>query len=149
MTIDLIVVGKTDLKEITALIELYQRRIDRYLKFRITTIPDPKTGKIEEGKRILKLIEPGDYVALLDEHGTEFSSVEFASWIQQRMNSSTRRLVFVVGGPYGFSDEVRERADASLSLSKMTFSHQIVRALFMEQLYRAFTILRGEPYHHE
>lgn len=156
MTIDLILIGKTDSAHVASLVAEYQGRINRYLKFQITAVPDVKGGKIspavqseQEGRAILKLIEPGDYLALLDERGTEFSSTQFASWLQQRMSASTRRLVFVIGGPYGFSPEVKARANASLSLSKMTFSHQIVRALFAEQLYRAFTILRGEPYHHE
>ncbi|MDE6711107.1 MAG: 23S rRNA (pseudouridine(1915)-N(3))-methyltransferase RlmH, partial [Alistipes sp.] len=102
-----------------------------------------------EGAAILRQLSDGDYVALLDERGEEMRSVEFAGWIQKRMNSGVKRLVLVIGGPYGFSDEVYARADARLSLSRMTFSHQIVRAIFAEQLYRAFTILNNEPYHHE
>ena len=105
--------------------------------------------KQAEGEMILRQTAPGDYVVLLDERGEEMRSVEFAYWLQKRMNSGVKRLVLVIGGPYGFSDEVYRRADAKLSLSRMTFSHQIVRAIFAEQIYRAFTILNNEPYHHE
>ena len=108
-----------------------------------------KQQRTAEGEAILRQLTDGDYVALLDERGTEYRSVEFAAWLQKRMNSGMKRLVLVIGGPYGFSEAVYARADTRLSLSKMTFSHQIVRALFAEQLYRAFTILNNEPYHHE
>lgn len=157
MTIELIVVGKTDSKEIAALVEEYARRVNRYCKFSVTTLPDvrntkslsPKQQRTAEGEAILRQTAEGDFVALLDERGEEFRSVEFALWLQKRLNSGLKRLVLVIGGPYGFSDEVYGRADARLSLSRMTFSHQIVRAIFAEQIYRAFTILRNEPYHHE
>ena len=157
MTIELIVVGKTDSKEIAALVEEYARRVNRYCKFSVTTLPDvrntkslsPKQQRTAEGEAILRQTAEGDFVALLDERGEEFRSVEFALWLQKRLNSGLKRLVLVIGGPYGFSDEVSGRADARLSLSRMTFSHQIVRAIFAEQIYRAFTILRNEPYHHE
>ena len=102
-----------------------------------------------EGEAILRQLADGDYVTLLDERGEEYRSVEFALWLQKRLNSGVKRLVLVIGGPYGFSDEVYARADGRLSLSRMTFSHQIVRAIFAEQIYRAFTILNNEPYHHE
>lgn len=157
MNIELLVVGKTDSKEVEALVELYARRVNRYCKFAVTALPDirntknltAKQQRTAEGEALLRQFAEGDYVALLDERGEEMRSVEFALWIQKRLNGGVRRLVMVVGGPYGFSDEVYRRADARLSLSRMTFSHQIVRAIFAEQIYRAFTILRNEPYHHE
>ena len=157
MNIELIVVGKTDQKEVEALVEMYAKRINRYCKFSITTLADVRnTKKLSEaeqkrleGEAILRLINDSDHLMLLDEHGLELRSLEFADLIQKRMSSGTKRLVFVIGGPYGFSDAVYQRANSKLSLSKMTFSHQIVRAIFTEQLYRAFTILKNEPYHHE
>lgn len=157
MVIELIVIGKTDLKEIAGLVELYARRVNFYCRFGVTTLPDVRnTRKLSiarqraaEGDAILRQLTEGDYVALLDERGTEYRSVEFAQWLQKRLNSGIKRLVLVIGGPYGFSPEVYARADAQLSLSRMTFSHQIVRAIFAEQIYRAFTILNNEPYHHE
>ncbi len=157
MNIELLVVGKTDSKEIEALVELYVRRVNFYCKFAVTTLPDLRNTKhlsakqqcTAEGEAILRQLAEGDCVVLLDERGTEMRSTEFALWLQKRMNSGVKRLVMVIGGPYGFSDEVYRRADARLSLSRMTFSHQIVRAIFAEQIYRAFTILNNEPYHHE
>ena len=157
MNIELIVVGKTDSKEVNALVENYTKRINFYNKFNITYLPDIRNSKnlsesqqkTAEGEAILRLIDDSDRVVLLDEKGSEFRSVEYAEWLQKRMNSGIRRLVFVIGGPYGFSDAVYQRANSKISLSKMTFSHQIVRAIFTEQLYRAFTILKNEPYHHE
>ncbi len=157
MTLELLVIGKTDSTEVAALVEMYARRVNRYCRFAITTLPDVRdTRKLTarqqaaaEGTAILRQLAEGDYVVLLDERGEELRSVEFAAWIQRRMNSGVKRLVIVIGGPYGFSDEVYARSDARLSLSRMTFSHQIVRAIFAEQLYRAFTILNHEPYHHE
>lgn len=157
MTIDLIVIGKTDSREIAALVEMYVRRVNFYCKFSVTTLPDPRNTKnitvkqqrTAEGEAILRQLTDGDHVVLLDERGTEFRSVEFAYWLQKRMNSGVKRLVMVIGGPFGFSEEVYARADAKISLSRMTFSHQIVRAIFAEQIYRAFTILNHEPYHHE
>jgi 23S rRNA (pseudouridine1915-N3)-methyltransferase len=127
------------------------------VRFAITTIADVRnTKKLSEaeqkrleGEAILKLISDSDHLMLLDEHGMELRSIEFADMIQRRMSAGIKRLVFVIGGPYGFSDAVYQRANSKLSLSKMTFSHQIVRAIFTEQLYRAFTILKNEPYHHE
>lgn len=157
MNIELIVIGKTDSKEITALVDMYTKRINFYNRFTITYIPDIRNNKslteaqqkTAEGEAILRLIEPSDRVVLLDEKGAEFRSVEYADWLQKRMNSGVKRLVFIIGGPYGFSEAVYGRANEKISLSKMTFSHQIIRAIFTEQLYRAYTILRGEPYHHE
>ena len=157
MQIELIVVGKTDSKEVTALVEMYQKRVNHYCRFAITTLPDLRNTKNlssqqqnqSEGERILAQLTESDHVVLLDEHGDELRSVEFAQWMRKRMVSGLKRLVFVIGGPYGFSEEVYRRANSKLSLSKMTFSHQIVRAIFAEQLYRAFTILNNEPYHHE
>ena len=157
MNIDLVVVGKTDSAEVDALVAMYARRINFYAKFSIIYIPDIRnTRKLSqsqqrtaEGEAILRQVGDGDFLVLLDEHGDELRSIEFATWLQKRMSSGLRRLVLVIGGPYGFSDAVYTRADGKLSLSRMTFSHQIVRAIFAEQLYRAFTIINNEPYHHE
>ena len=151
MTIELIVIGKTDSKEIAALVELYARRVNHYCRFdvRNTKSMTVRQQRTAEGEAILRQLADGDYVTLLDERGEEYRSVEFALWLQKRLNSGVKRLVLVIGGPYGFSDEVYARADGRLSLSRMTFSHQIVRAIFAEQIYRAFTILNNEPYHHE
>ena len=131
-------------------------RIGHYMPFSITTIPELKNTKNlsesqqkeREGELILKQIQSTDTVVLLDEHGKEFRSIEFADWIQKKQNTA-RRLIFVIGGPYGFSNDVYERANEKISLSKMTFSHQMVRLIFTEQIYRACTIIKGEPYHHE
>ena len=157
MTIELILIGKTDSKEIASLMELYVRRVNHYCRFAVTTLPDVRNTRnlterqqrAAEGEAILRQLRDGDYVVLLDERGEEMRSVEFAAWLQKRLNSGCKRLVLVIGGPYGFSEEVYARADGRLSLSRMTFSHQIVRAIFAEQIYRAFTILHNEPYHHE
>ena len=157
MNIELLVVGKTDMKEVEALVAMYTKRLNHYVRFAITTIADVRnTRKLSEaeqrrmeGEAILRLINDSDHVMLLDERGVELRSIEFAELLQRRMSSGIKRLVFVIGGPYGFSDALYQRANSSLSLSKMTFSHQIVRAIFAEQLYRAFTILGNEPYHHE
>jgi 23S rRNA (pseudouridine1915-N3)-methyltransferase len=157
MNIELVVVGKTDMKEVEALVTMYTKRLNHYVKFAITTLADVRnTRKLSEaeqkrleGEQILKLISDADHLMLLDEHGAELRSIEFADMLQRRMSAGTKRLIFVIGGPYGFSDAVYQRANSKLSLSKMTFSHQIVRAIFTEQLYRAFTILKNEPYHHE
>ena len=157
MNIELVVVGKTDMKEVEALVVQYTKRLNHYVKFAITVIADVRnTKKLSEaeqkrleGEAIMRVINDSDYVMLLDEHGAELRSIEFADLLQRRMLAGTKRLIFVIGGPYGFSDAVYQRANSKLSLSKMTFSHQIVRAIFTEQLYRAFTILKNEPYHHE
>ncbi len=157
MNIELIVTGKTDSPEVEALTAMYARRVNRYCRFDIAVLPDVRNTKslseqqqrTAEGRTLLGRIGDGDFLALLDERGDEMRAVDFAVWLQKRMNSGTRKLVLAIGGPYGFSDEVYARADARVSLSKMTFSHQIVRAIFAEQIYRAFTILNHEPYHHE
>ena len=157
MNIELIVVGKTDSKEVDALVTMYSKRLSHYIRFGITYLPDLRNTKnlseaqqkSGEGEMILAALQPSDCVVLLDEGGKEFRSVAFAEWIERKMASGLRRLVFIIGGPYGFSEAVYGRADAKISLSQMTFSHQIVRAIFAEQLYRAFTIIRHEPYHHE
>ena len=155
MSIELIVIGKTDSKEVAALVELYARRVNFYCKFAVTTLPDVRNTKsmtvkqqrTAEGEAILRQLAAGDHVVLLDERGDEMRSVEFAYWLQKRMLGGVRRLVLVIGGPYGFSDAVYARADGRLSLSRMTFSHQIVRAIFAEQIYRAFKINEGSSYH--
>ena len=157
MNIELLVVGKTDSKEVEALVELYARRVNRYCRVAVTALPDVRNTRsltqnqqrTAEGEAILRQLAAGDHVVLLDERGDEMRSVEFAYWLQKRMLGGVRRLVLVIGGPYGFSDAVYARADGRLSLSRMTFSHQIVRAIFAEQIYRAFAILNHEPYHHE
>ena len=157
MNIELVVVGQTDSKEVEALVEMYAKRVNRYCRFSITTLADvrntrnmaPSRQKQLEGEAILKMVGDGDCLTLMDERGSQYTSIEFSQWLQKRMLSGVKRLVLVIGGPYGFSDEVYARADQKISLSKMTFSHQIVRAIFAEQLYRAFTILHNEPYHHE
>ena len=156
MNAELIVVGKTDSREVNALVEEYKGRIGHYTRFGITVIPDIKNTrslseaqqKTAEGEAILKLLTPADYVVLMDERGQEYTSQEWAAWLQKRMASGCKRLCMVIGGTYGFSAEVYARADSKIALSKMTFSHQIVRAIFAEQLYRAFTIINNEPYHH-
>ncbi len=152
----LILVGKTTNKHIVACINDYVERIGHYMPFSINTIPELKNTKSlseqqqkeREGELILSNIQQGDIVVLLDERGQQMRSIEFARWIEKKQLSA-RRLVFVIGGPYGFSNSVYERADEQISLSKMTFSHQMVRLVFVEQLYRGCTIIRGEPYHHE
>ena len=157
MNIELIVIGKTDQQEVASLVEQYAKRVNHYCKFTVTTIADvkntrnmaPSRQKQLEGEMILRLISDGDWLVLMDERGRQFTSMEYADWLQKRMLSGGKRLAIVIGGPYGFSDEVYKRANEKISLSKMTFSQQIVRAIFAEQLYRAFTILNNEPYHHE
>lgn len=156
MKVTLLVVGKTTDSHIEALILEYQKRLTHYLPFALQVIPElkntkalsPEQQKQTEGDLILKAVTANTDLILLDEHGKEFRSIEFADYLQKRM-SSGRDVVFVVGGPYGFSDTVYQRANGKISLSKMTFSHQMVRLFFVEQIYRAMTILRGEPYHHE
>lgn len=157
MKLKLVVVGKTDDLQLEKLIETYERRLSHYLKFEIVVLPTIKNAKnlseeeqkLKEGNLILPTLTTSDFVALLDEKGRQFTSKEFSNYLQKRMNSGIKNLVFVVGGPYGFSQPVYERCNDKISLSKMTFSHQMVRLFAAEQLYRAFTILRNEPYHHE
>lgn len=155
MEIMLLTVGKTANRDIEKLIDAYLSRLKHYIPFKIVELPDARKvaeaerRKEEEGKAILSRINAGDHVCLLDERGEQLSSMQFSSLLQKRMASGLRRVVFVVGGPYGFSQEVYSRADSKLSLSRMTFNHEMVRLFFIEQIYRAMTILRGEPYHHE
>lgn len=157
MKITLLTVGKTDVKWVKEGLDLYVSRLSHYAPFQLREIPELKNVsaldreqiKVREGELILKSLRPSDEVVLLDEGGRELRSVEFASWLEERFSRGSRDIVFVIGGAYGFSNEVYARADSKLSLSKMTFSHQMVRTIFAEQLYRAFTIMRGEPYHHE
>ncbi len=159
MTIRLIVVGKTDMLFVRDGFELYRSRLKHYVNFSYEEIPalkdqkgaSPTLVKQREGALILKTIqrEPADKVILLDEHGKSFTSVDFSEYLQKQMNSASRSIVFVVGGAYGFSDEVYAAATDKISLSPMTFNHQMVRLFFAEQLYRAFTILKHEPYHNE
>ena len=157
MKIVFIVVGKIVDTHLQALAADYAKRIGFYVPFEVQIVPDLKNTKNmaeteqkeREGELILKMLQPSDYLVLLDERGKEFRSVEFAQHIQDRMLTSCKRLCFLIGGPYGFSEAVYQRSNAKVSLSKMTFSHQMVRVIFLEQLYRAMTILKGEPYHHE
>ena len=157
MKIVLLCIGKTDDKNLLQLKINYQLRLQHYIKFDLEIIPDlKKTKNLSEdqqkeleGELILKKIEPSDQLILLDEKGHEFRSIEFSRFLQKKMNSGVKRLVFIIGGPYGFSDAVYKKAQGKVSLSKMTFSHQMIRLIFIEQLYRAFTILKNEPYHHE
>jgi len=156
MTIKLLAIGRTDSKELQALIALYQNRLRHYIKFEIEIIPDIKNSKNlskkqqkeKEGEQILKRLSASDVLCLLDEKGKQVSSIAFSNYLQKKMNSGIKNLVFVIGGPYGFSEEVYQKAQGKISLSSMTFSHQMVRLFFVEQLYRAFTILKNEPYHH-
>ena len=157
MKICLVTVGKTDVKWVREGLELYVSRLSHYVPFTLEEIPELRNAsaltreqvKEKEGALVLKRIKDSDEVILLDERGKEFRSVELAAWLEEKLTRSARDLVFVIGGAYGFSPQVYERADGKLSLSRMTFSHQMVRTIFAEQLYRAFTIMKGEPYHHE
>lgn len=156
MRVSLITVGKTDIKWVSEGLEVFSSRLRHYIPFEIREIPELKNVsalsrdqiKTAEGKLILKSLKDSDDLILLDERGKEFRSIEFADWLQKRMTAG-RDIVFVIGGAYGFSQEVYQRAGGMVSLSKMTFSHQMVRTIFVEQLYRALTILKGESYHHE
>jgi len=157
MKIKLIAIGKTDDKNLIRLIDDYQKRLQHYIKFELEIIPDLKyvknlsqnQQKEKEGELILKKIASTDQLILLDEKGYEFRSIEFSRFLQKKMNSGIKQLVFVIGGPYGFSEAVYQNAQGKVSLSKMTFSHQMIRLFMIEQLYRGFTILKNEPYHHE
>jgi 23S rRNA (pseudouridine1915-N3)-methyltransferase len=150
-------VGKTNDSWLRQGIDIYRDRLKHYVRFDYIEMddlrvkgakPDQEKIKSMEGERILKEIEPGDHLVLLDEKGREFTSSEFASWFIKKQNASPRQLIFVIGGAYGFSAEVRARANETISLSQMTFSHQMVRLFAIEQIYRAQTIIKGEPYHH-
>jgi 23S rRNA (pseudouridine1915-N3)-methyltransferase len=157
MKIKLLAIGKTDNKELQQLIQVYQNRLKHYIKFELDIIPDIKNSKNlsenqqkeKEGELILKRLQPTDELVLLDEKGKEFRSMEFSKYLQKKMNSGIKQLVFVIGGPYGFSESVYKKAKGKISLSKMTFSHQMVRLFIVEQIYRGFTIIKNEPYHHE
>ena len=157
MNVTLLTVGKTDVKWVKEGLELYASRLAHYIPFTLTEIPELKKVSAlsrqqimqKEGELVLKHLAPGDALILLDEHGREFRSLEFADHLQHLLSMGGKNLVFAVGGAYGFSDAVYARAQSKVSLSRMTFSHQMVRIIFAEQLYRAFTILKGEPYHHE
>lgn len=148
-------VGKTNEKYFIDAISEYEKRIKRFIPFEIITIPDSKGIKSadvlkgSEGELILKSVKDEDYVVLLDEKGKSFTSVKFAAYVERLLCRSDKRIVFVIGGAYGFSQPVYGRADDKISLSEMTFSHQLVRVVFTEQLYRAFTIINNQPYHHE
>ena len=156
MRITLLTVGKTTDPRLASLIEDYRQRLTHYVPFEWVVLPDLKNAKAlseeqvkaAEGEMILRALTPSMDVVLLDEHGKEMRSVEYADWLQKKM-SSGRDLTLIIGGPYGFSPAVYERANGKLSISQMTFSHQMIRIMVIEQIYRAMTILRGEPYHHE
>lgn len=157
MKIDLVLVGKSDQKYLQEGIDIYLKRLKHYCQFEMKVIPDLKSTKSlseeqqkeKEGELIISQIRDSDFVMLLDERGETFSSVGFAQFLEKKQVTGVRKLSFVIGGPYGFSKEVYAKANAKLSLSAMTFSHQMVRLLFIEQLYRAHTIINGEPYHHK
>ena len=157
MKIKMLVIGKTDDKNIEQLIEKYQQRLKHYINFEMEIIQDIKNvknlsqlqQKEKEGELILSKVKSTDQLVVLDEKGKEYRSLEFASFLQKKMNSGIKQLVLVIGGPYGFSEAVYKKATGKISLSKMTFSHQMIRLFVVEQLYRGFTILKNEPYHHE
>ena len=157
MKITLLTVGKTDWDWVKQGLDVYTSRLKHYIPFVITEIPELKNVsalskeqiKAKEAELILKNLKPTDDVILLDERGKEYSSMEFAKVLQDKISYTGKDIVFIIGGAYGFSDDVYQRANSKMSLSRMTFSHQMVRAIFAEQIYRAFTIMRGEPYHHE
>lgn len=156
MVIKLLCVGKTHSTYISEGLDEYVKRVNKYSKFTVSIVPDiknvssltPEQRKSEEGKLILQQVQSQDWVVLLDEKGKDYTSEEFASQWQSWFNRGSKQIVCIVGGPYGFSSEVYERANAKIALSKMTFSHEMVRLFFAEQLYRSFTIIKNEPYHH-
>ena len=157
MKIKLVAVGKTDDKNLQTLIDAYQNRLKHYIQFEIEIIPDIKNvknlselqQKEKEGELILKILTATDVLILLDENGSSFNSVAFSDYLQKKMNAGIKQMVLVIGGPYGFSEAVYKQSQGKIALSKMTFSHQMIRLFVVEQLYRAFTILKNEPYHHE
>lgn len=157
MKIELAVIGKTSIGYLKQGIDEYIKRLKHYVPFEIKYIDDIKNAKNisedqqkrTEGTKILSLLDKSDYVVLLDEHGKEYTSIQYSSYIQKRMLSGAKKVVFVIGGPYGFSQEVYDRANDKISFSKMTFNHEMIRLIFTEQLYRAYTIINHEPYHHE
>ena len=157
MKIKLLAIGKTDDKQLQKLIEGYQKRLAHYINFELQVLPDLKKTKHlsetqqkeKEGQLIIKALEPSDHIILLDEKGQEYRSMAFSKFLQKKMNAGLKQVVFLIGGPYGFSEAIYQKAHTKISLSKMTFSHQMIRLFMVEQLYRAFTILKNEPYHHE
>lgn len=157
MKIELAVIGKTSIGYLKQGIDEYIKRLKHYVPFEIKYIDDIKNTKNisedqqkrTEGTKILSLLDKSDHVVLLDEHGKEYTSMQYSSYIQKRMLSGAKKVVFVIGGPYGFSQEVYDRANDKISFSKMTFNHEMIRLIFTEQLYRAYTIINHEPYHHE
>jgi 23S rRNA (pseudouridine1915-N3)-methyltransferase len=157
MKIALLQVGKTSAKYLTEGIATFEERVKKYSSFEILTVPDLRNTrnmpfreqKVRESEKILHFLGSDDYIVILDDKGKEFSTIEFATWLEKTMMLQKKRIVFVTGGAWGFTDEIFKKADMRLSLSRLTFSHQIVRLLFLEQLYRAFTVMKGEPYHHE
>ena len=157
MKIALLQTGKTSERYLVEGIAIFEERVKKYSSFEIITVPDIKRSrsmpeheqKIREGEQMLRFFRNDDFIVILDAKGKEFSTVEFSSWLEKSFMLKRKRILFVIGGAWGFSGEVRKKADISLSLSRFTFSHQMVRLLFLEQLYRAFTIMKGEPYHHE
>ena len=157
MKIKLLAIGKTDDKNLSALIQTYQNRLQHYIKFEFEIIPDLKNAKNlseaqqkeKEGELLLNKLQPTDQVLLLDDKGKDFTSMEFSKFLQKKMNSGIKTLLLIIGGPYGFSEAVYKKAQGKVSFSKMTFSHQMIRVFVVEQIYRAFTILKNEPYHHE
>jgi len=157
MKITLLLVGKTSEKYIEEGMVIFSKRVRKYTAFDIISLPDIRNTrnmsarelKVKEGDKILQFIGNGDFLVVLDEKGKEFSTLEFSAWLEKILVLSKKRIVFAIGGAWGFSDEVFQKADVRISLSRMTFSHQLVRLLFLEQLYRAFTVIKGDPYHHE
>ncbi|NJB71988.1 23S rRNA (pseudouridine1915-N3)-methyltransferase [Saonia flava] len=157
MNIKLLAIGKTDSSDLERLVNQYENRLKHYIKFDLEVIPDIKNvknlsesqQKDKEADAILKKLNSTDFVVLLDENGKQYNSVEFANYLQKIMNMGTKQLVFIIGGPYGFSDILYKKTKGKISLSKMTFSHQMVRLFIVEQIYRGFTILKNEPYHHQ
>ena len=157
MKIKLLAIGKTDDKNLQELIRTYEQRLRHYVKFEQKLLPDIKNSKNlsnaqqkeREGELLLKELQASDHVLLLDEKGNEFRSIEFSRFLQKKMNAGTKQLVLIIGGPYGFPQEIYNIAKGKISFSKMTFSHQMIRLFVVEQIYRAFTILKNEPYHHE
>lgn len=157
MKIVLLAIGKTDARYFIEAINEYQKRLEHYIPFEMLTIPDIKNvknlsveqQKEKEGELIIKNVQAGDHLVLLDDKGKEYTSMQFASYIEKKTHTVNKRLIFAIGGPYGFSQAVYDKASEKLTLSRMTFSHQMVRLIFVEQLYRAMTILNNEPYHHE
>jgi 23S rRNA (pseudouridine1915-N3)-methyltransferase len=157
MKIALLQTGKTSERYLNEGITMFEERIRKYSAFEILTVPDlrrtrnlpAQEQKIREGEQILRFFRNDDYIVILDEKGKEFSTIEFSSWLEKIFMLQKKRIVFVIGGAWGFSEEILKKADMSVSLSRLTFSHQMVRLLFLEQLYRAFTVIKGEPYHHE